>query len=287
MLAQQQQGVERVIAYASRSLHPAERNAANYSSFKIELLAMKWAMAEKFKDYLWGAKVSVVTDNNPLVHLQTAKLGAVEQRWVAQLANYDYQLQYRPGREHANADALSRLPETGGNRQTPPSSLEPEEGLLVGIVEAPGSRLDGAPPSWGWDPSRWKELQEKDGSLARLSSYLRRGFVPGAVERQAQTLVLRRLLGQWRRLSLREGVICRSIQDPGTHETIYQVVVPEEQISALLTAYHTHTGHQGQERTLSLLRRYLCDYMLYILCIIVIQPFGCLETLHSDQGPNF
>ncbi len=58
---------------------------------------MKWAMSEKFKDYLWGAKVLVITDNNPLVHLRTAKLGAVEQRWVAQLANYDYQLQYRPG----------------------------------------------------------------------------------------------------------------------------------------------------------------------------------------------
>ncbi len=97
VLAQRQQGVERVIAYASWSLHPAERNDSNYSSFKLELLAMKWAMSEKFKDYLWGAKVLVITDNNPLVHLRTAKLGAVEQRWVAQLANYDYQLQYRPG----------------------------------------------------------------------------------------------------------------------------------------------------------------------------------------------
>lgn len=64
VLAQRQQGVERVIAYASRSLHPAERNDSNYSSFKLELLAMKWAMSEKFKDYLWGAKVLVVTDNN-------------------------------------------------------------------------------------------------------------------------------------------------------------------------------------------------------------------------------
>lgn len=54
VLAQRQDGVERVIAYASRSLHPAERNDANYSSFKLELLALKWALSEKFKDYLWG-----------------------------------------------------------------------------------------------------------------------------------------------------------------------------------------------------------------------------------------
>ena len=94
VLAQEQEGMEKVIAYASRSLHPTERNDANYSSFKLELLALKWAMGEKFKDYLWGAKVTVVTDNNPLVHLQTAKLGAVEQRWVAQLANFDYTIKH-------------------------------------------------------------------------------------------------------------------------------------------------------------------------------------------------
>ena len=69
---------------------------------------MKWAIVE-FKDYLWGAKVTVVTDNNPLVHLQTAKLGAMEQRLVAQLANFSYIIEYRPGKDNINADVLSRL----------------------------------------------------------------------------------------------------------------------------------------------------------------------------------
>lgn len=52
MLAQVQEGKERVIVYANRSLHPAERNDKNYSSFKLELLGLKWAVTEKFKDYL-------------------------------------------------------------------------------------------------------------------------------------------------------------------------------------------------------------------------------------------
>lgn len=90
--------MEKVIPYASRSFHPTERN--DTSLFKLELLAVKWAMSEKFKDYLWGSKVTVVTDNNPLVHLQMAKLGVVEQRSIQQLSNYDYQIQHRPGREH-------------------------------------------------------------------------------------------------------------------------------------------------------------------------------------------
>ena len=74
VLAQEQDGFEWVIAYSSRSLHPPERNDYD-SSFKLEFLAMKWAIVEKFKDHLWGAKITVVTDNNPLVHLQTASLG--------------------------------------------------------------------------------------------------------------------------------------------------------------------------------------------------------------------
>merc|ERR1711867_361525 len=57
---------------------------------------------------LLGNKVTVYTDNNPLRHLQTAKLGALEQRWASQLASFDYTLEYRPGRINGNADALSR-----------------------------------------------------------------------------------------------------------------------------------------------------------------------------------
>lgn len=60
-LAQEQDDLEWVIAYASRSLHSPRRNDA--SSFKLEFLAMKWVIVEKFKDYLWGAKITLVTDN--------------------------------------------------------------------------------------------------------------------------------------------------------------------------------------------------------------------------------
>lgn len=66
----------RPIAYASRGLRPPERNMSNYSSMKLELLALKWAMTEKFREYLLGQRCVVFTDNNPLSHLATAKLGA-------------------------------------------------------------------------------------------------------------------------------------------------------------------------------------------------------------------
>ena len=70
----------RVVAYASRSLRPAEKSWKDYSSAKIELLAVKWAICEKFKDYLLGSKFTVYTDNNPLVYIKSSKLGAAQIR---------------------------------------------------------------------------------------------------------------------------------------------------------------------------------------------------------------
>ena len=83
VLSQEMDGKRRPIAFASRTLRPSERNMSNYSSMKLEFLALKWAVTERFREYLLGAKFVVYTDNNPLSHLQTAKLAAVEQRWAS------------------------------------------------------------------------------------------------------------------------------------------------------------------------------------------------------------
>ena len=112
VLSQEKEGIKYVVAYASRRLRPPERNMDNYSSMKLEMLALKWAVTEKFRSYLLGNEFEVYTDNNPLKYLQTAKLGAVEQRWASQLASFNFSIKYRPGRLNTNADALSRLTES-------------------------------------------------------------------------------------------------------------------------------------------------------------------------------
>lgn len=115
VLSQEQDGKVRPIAYASRSLRGAERNMENYSSRKLELLALKWAVTEKFREYLTSSTFTVLTDNNPLTYLQSkCKLKAVEQSWVSELANFTYTIKYRAGKHNANADALSRI-----NREKP------------------------------------------------------------------------------------------------------------------------------------------------------------------------
>ena len=66
VLSQEWEGRVRPIAFASRSLRRTERNMQNYSSMKLEFLALKRAVAEKFREDLVGQKYTVYTDNNPL-----------------------------------------------------------------------------------------------------------------------------------------------------------------------------------------------------------------------------
>ena len=81
----------------------------NYSSRKLEPLALKWDITEKFREYLISSTLTVLTDNNPLTYLRSkSKLKAVEQGWVSELANSNFSIKYRPGKQNTNADALSR-----------------------------------------------------------------------------------------------------------------------------------------------------------------------------------
>ena len=90
ILYQEQDGVERVIAYASRGLRSGERN---YPAHKLEFLCLKWAVTDKFHDYLYDNTFNVVTDNNPLTYILTsAKLDATGHRWLAALGSYDFTL---------------------------------------------------------------------------------------------------------------------------------------------------------------------------------------------------
>ena len=100
-------GTEAGIAYTSRSLSKAE---SHYTAHKLEFLALKWAVVEKFHKYLYGLTFDVYTDNNPLTYvLTTAKLDAASHCWVTSLANYNFRLHYRAGKANIDADVLSRV----------------------------------------------------------------------------------------------------------------------------------------------------------------------------------
>ena len=108
-------GVERPIAYASRTLTASERN---YSQLEKEALSLVFGV-QKFHQFLYGRHFTLCTDHKPLTTILGPKKGippiaaARLQRWALQLAAHNYTIKFRPTKAHANADALSRLPLKG------------------------------------------------------------------------------------------------------------------------------------------------------------------------------
>lgn len=279
VLSQDQEGGRRVVAYASRSLRPAERGMKNYSSMKLEFLALKWAMCEKFRYYLMGAHTMVYTDNNPLSHLQTTKLGAVEQRWAAELACFNFTLKYRSGRENRNADALSRFPiekpEGEGEEWTAVSCAQkakPAGSFIMAVHPATVPELidisqrqepvtsdtEEGPSEASSFPSisqpQLKEAQQEDAVIAAVLPLVTKERRPEKKDLQNMDPRARALVRQLDRLELDQGILYRRITDPILGPT-KQVVVPEALQGTLLYLSHEKYGHQGPDRTLQLLRR--------------------------------
>ena len=107
VLSQVIDGVERVVAYFSRTLSPAERN---YCVTRRELLAVLTAVRH-FHSYLYGSQFTIRTDHASLQWLHHLKDPEGQlARWLARLGQYSYHIVHRPGERHANADAMSRRP---------------------------------------------------------------------------------------------------------------------------------------------------------------------------------
>lgn len=105
-------GSERPVAYASRSFAPAEKK---YSQIEKEGLAIVFGV-KKFHQYLLGRRFIVFSDHKPLQYLFSIDrpvppmASARIQRWALTLSAYCYKMVFRPGKNPANADGLSRLP---------------------------------------------------------------------------------------------------------------------------------------------------------------------------------
>ena len=76
------------------------------STTEKEALAMIWSV-KQFRQYLLGHKFILITDHQPLKWLKTTKDPPPKiARWVMTLQEYDFNVQYRAGKHHQNADAI-------------------------------------------------------------------------------------------------------------------------------------------------------------------------------------
>lgn len=259
VLCQEQNGVMRVISYASRGLRKAEQN---YCSNKLEFLGLYWAVTKKFNDYLYGHKFRVTTDNNPLTYaFSSAKLDATGHRWVAELSTFDFDISYKSGKTNVDADALSRMPRT----QTVVSSVVVAELCKSVVAEDPG-KFSGFVHSLVTDSSGsvasdlvapglydipgldvdWHSEQFQDpiiGQVLRLKE---------AHEKPDSKLVsvdVRPYLRHWDNLVVKEDILYLRSGDS------LLLVLPFSWHSEAFRLLHSEMGHLGRDRILAFFKQ--------------------------------
>jgi hypothetical protein len=276
VLSQRQEDKKvRPVSYGSRSLTPSE---ANYHSTKQEFLALKWAITVPFHDYLMFRHFEVKTDNNPLTYIMTTNnLDACGHRWVAALANYDFSISYLKGKDNGAADALSRYTNfldavavkailDGASVGAPNRAEVFGESVqkLAAETEAPlfarSARLRVAV-----SVTDWNAAQRLDPALECVARWLEKKVVDQREKRATPGLRIfmeddiyntpegRAFVSEKKRLILHDGKVYRHFEREGKDDS-YQFIVPVAQRKNALNGCHRDAGHQGQYRTVSLLR---------------------------------
>lgn len=288
-LYQEQDEKLRVIAYASRGLSKSERN---YPTHKLEYLALKWAICEKFHDFLYGTDFTVLTDNNPLTYVLTsAKLDAAGHRWLAALSTFRFNIKYRAGNANGDADGLSRRPQDaprededflqekerisemtqrileGEKREIPAAVISAvcqhhsvssqlpvlAESLAVDASSVPDLFAgQGQTTLPGMTRESWREAQSQDPSINRVVKLVESAQKPSFKTLSDEQPEVKLLLREWNKLELREGILYRRCFDRG--DMIHQLVLPEQHKDRALQGLHDEVGHLGAERVLSLAR---------------------------------
>ena len=210
-------GLERPIAYASRTLTSAE---TNYAQLEKEALALIFGV-KKFHKYVYGRKFTLVTDHKPLLAILGSKKGlptlaaARLQRWAIFLLGYQYDLEFRPTGSHCNADGFSRLPRVSRDGE--------EKQLECGASVYNLQQIEALPLK----PRDLQHATAKDPVLSTVLRYTREGWpreLPVMLKPYAQCRL---------EISVDRGCLFRG----------GRVIVPADCQRQVLA--ELHAGHQG------------------------------------------
>ena len=264
VLSQDQSGGRVVIAYASRTLKSTERNMNNYSSMKLELEALKWAVTENSRDYLIGRSFVVYTDKNPLSYLKTAKLGATAMRWCAQLAQFNFEVIYRSGKSNKNADALSRQNSTNlvsdeaviqnTTKTTFVEKFAMEDSSVNELSVIWNEQMTTATTFPEFSRTELAVKQMQDSQIATVLKWCESGHKPTERQLRKETKAVRKLLRKWENLVIQDTILWYKVNDPELGDNLL-FVTPESMRDQILQSLHNLAGYQGIERTMSLIKK--------------------------------
>ena len=255
----QDDGTTRVITYASRNLSKSEKR---YHSSKLEFLALKWSICERFHEYLYGGKFQVYTDNNPLMYvLTTAKLDATAQRWVASLANYDFTIHYRSGKQNTEADALSRIKwqheDSVQVKATLARGSNADTNIPLGInsssVHCNNTQVNNTPKLARED---WIREQSSDGDIGPVVELVLQGKHLQYTCKEGDPSGMRVLLKYKQDLSIKNGLLYWKVKLKNHDSIINKFILPKTHRHLATLALHDDYGHLSMEKTLALLQEW-------------------------------
>ncbi|KAI7797198.1 hypothetical protein IRJ41_020208, partial [Triplophysa rosa] len=253
----------RPVAYASRKMSLSERR---YPVHQLEFLALKWAVVDKFHDYLYGAQFVVRTNNNPLTYvLSSAKLNATGHRY----------LKYKPGSHNVDADLLSRHPceppQCSEWKEIPKSAvraicqlaLVPEGEESSRLVDHLGLSPQSIPEAYACPTvlslSPMKQLtnadlikaQEEDPIIGEVKQEVETGRLLSSSKSSNASITL--LQRQCSKLKIQNHLLYRVTYSTSGREKL-QLVLPEKYCSQVLCSLHDDSGHLGVEKTTELVK---------------------------------
>lgn len=269
VVSQEVEGDDKPIAYFSRSLSAAERN---YTVTEQEMLAIIAAL-KRFRPYLLGAKVRIITDHQPLKYVLT-KAGEVQgrvTRWLDHLGEHDCTIEYRKGKDHVVPDALSRAPVDDEDARM--AALENEvricvvDALVNALVDfkdvkiCSGKKMeaasevlrvcsvvDGTAVQDFTASENMAEEQQKDVLLRELHRCITAEEDPSPSAFQDGRWL--RLIAELQVLYVDNGVLLRrQAAGRGLMDEYKQVVVPLHLCRRMVGHAHIAAGHMNADRT--------------------------------------
>jgi len=267
VLSQCQDGVERVVAYASRSL---DRREMNYCITRKELLAVIHSL-KYFKQYLMGRSFTIRSDHAALTWLRRTPDPIGQQaRWLEIMEEFDFQIVHRPGDRHGNADALSRRPcHVKECACKVVSDSVPEVDVnttrIVATIVSAGSADQLSPATLEDDGGDTQSAAVSSWTMNDLVAAQRAdpdiGFLIELIENNSQkppwesvalkSNDVKTLWGMWSRLQIRDRLLKRRFESADGLSSHWQVIWPTSLRTEFLTMVHGGMtgGHLARRRT--------------------------------------
>ena len=295
VLTQKDGNQEKVIAYGSKKLTETQKG---YCTYDREYFGILTAI-RSYSHYLRHAKFYVVTDHRPLLNVRKIdpKTDATGRRvrWSIELNLYDFDVIYKKGKAHSDADALSRLESHEDYAEEEEFAVlaeDPTEYVLLGAVD---SDTTTAVELICLDDKRkgLMEAQDNDATIKEIKEMVTTGT------KMPENYPHRFYKTNFSRLVVQDNILFRKAICGSAKIPILQAVIPPSLVAKTLQDAHgtVFSGHPGHKRMIDMLSRHVVwpgiykDVKQHVekcpQCDIVSQPNPPVRAELQPMDPEF